>query len=204
MIVDPAWLLSLMTELEPGATYKETYPTTAAAFARAAERNPLPGLDATRTATMLVAVAWFEGRFQVDAKGDCTKGNFSVPCKDSNGKPTPDAVPHSFCTMQINESNLRGYETTKAEILSDVDRCVTIGLRIMRESFRVCARMKLPWKLSWYASGGGVCSDKPDPVEKSRHRVELGERLAKKAPPIPAPAKPVDELGVLDGGVATP
>lgn len=181
MIVDPAWIVAAMNKLEPSAPHRGTYERTASAIAVAAEREPIPGQDPEQTAAIIVGVMWYESRFKQDAKGDCTAPSMVlvgwsrpmvvVPCT------TKDAVPHSFCAMQINETNFAGHGTTQREVLTDIDRCVTVGLRILRESFRVCAAAPLPERLRHYAGGGPTCPSGKDPVAKSKHRMNLATRV---------------------------
>jgi hypothetical protein len=182
-IVDPAWILTLMVSREPASPYRDTFGATAEAIATTASREPLPGFSENETAALIASVAWFESRFQPNAEGDCTDAarRVSVDCR------RPGAIPRSFCAMQIHETNLAGYGTSRAEILGSIDRCIVIGLRIMRESFRVCARRARGERLAWYAAGGGECSRKEDAIRKSKHRIALGDYFARLPRPAPTP-----------------
>lgn len=162
--LDPAWVLSLMTLLEPSSPYRETFDRTALAIARGAERSPLPGQDAAKTAAVLVAVGWFESRFQPDAGGDCDRMTKDGICV--KGSPA-----HSFCLFQVNETNLKAYGTDRETLLTDVNECVHVGLRMMHDSFRICRSKPLEERLSWYAAGRNGCDPGPEATKKSRHRM---------------------------------
>ncbi len=185
MVLDPAWVLALVldraaTDKTP-AKFADTYASTAAAIAKVASASPLPGHTVEETAAEIVSVAWFESHFQPDAVGDCTDAkNFPVSCRK------PGATPHSFCAVQINETNFRGYGTTRAEVLGSIERCLEIGLRIMRDSYRVCAGRPAGEKLAFYAAGGYGCSTKKDATAKSSHRVLLGRYLWKRGQDLKA------------------
>lgn len=188
MVVDPSWVLALMLELEPKSPFRETFDRTSTAIARASERSPLPGQDANKTAAILVSVAWFESRFQPDAEGDCDKTNETGTC-------VKGSKPHSFCLLQIGESNFKGFRTTREEVQTNVDSCITVGLGLMNQSFRICASKPLPERLAQYAGGGPVCFTKDEARKKS------GSRMAKavwiyshKAPPILPPRMAQDDV----------
>ncbi len=165
MIVDPSWVLALMMELEPKSPYRETFERSALAIARAAERSPLPGLNEERTVGILVSVAWFESRFQPNAEGDCDKSTEAGICAKGS-------KPHSFCMLQISESNFKGWRTSREEVQSNIDQCVAIGLGIMRQSFQVCSRQPLEGRLRHYAGGGDGCSPSEDAGRKSANRIK--------------------------------
>jgi hypothetical protein len=169
------WVLGLMLATQPTAPWSDTYAATAEAIADEANAHPLAGGPA-HTAALLVAVAWYESTFKPDASGDCTDGGSSVACS------APRAVPHSFCLMQIHESNLRGLGTTRAEVMTDVRACVRAGLRMITESLRVCRSAPARERLRWYAGGGPVCTATEDAKRKSAHRMALTEKLLRDHP----------------------
>lgn len=170
-----AWVLGAMQSIQPEAPWKETYPTTASAIARvsieeplfAGERGPL------ETASVLLATAWFESNFKIDAKGDCTKGGLVVPCKDEG------AVPHSFGLYQINETNFAGLKIEKATWITEDAYASTRAARsMMNTSFKMCrARPQEEW-LGWYAAGGEGCRG----VTKSKHRMLKAKWIVSRYP----------------------
>lgn len=142
-MVDAAFVLSMMVDGQPEAPWRETYPRTASAIARAANDRPLPfrGNAEEKTAALLVSTAIFESALKPDALGDYV-----------NGKPT------SFCLLQVSASNFRALRVASAaEVLEDVDRCVDVGLRMMHVSFAVCAREAPERRMDHYAAGGDGC-----------------------------------------------
>ena len=172
MSVSASWVLSLMLVAQPTAPWRSTYDATAEAIA--AEANAAPLADGPeRTAALLVAVAWFESALRPDAAGDCTKDGRSVACTVSG------SVAHSWCLMQIHETNHAGLSVTRAELQTDVRACVRAGLRMLTTSLRVCAAAPPRERLRWYAAGGGGCSASEDARRKSVHRIAFAERLLK-------------------------
>jgi len=176
LITLKAWILSTMLAIEPSSPYKETFESTAAVFAQSAISSPLfctkqpdgscsfTDSDKKRTAALYISLGWFEGRFQQDAQGDCDKTTANGTCEKGSRA-------HSFCMFQVNETNLKGFGTTKDEILKDFSKCVAIGNQMLRSSFRVCATQPLTGRLRWYAAGGPTCSLSADAGKKSEHRV---------------------------------
>lgn len=67
-----SWILFLMLMLQPNAPWKDTYENTAKAIAEHSEKNPLFDGEKgkTKTAALLVSLAWFESRFNQKAIGD--------------------------------------------------------------------------------------------------------------------------------------
>lgn len=175
-MVDPSYVLALMLAALPSAPPKTraTFPVTAAAIARAASASPLFAGESgeRRTAAVLVAVGTFESSLVPDAAGDCGPGHTKA-----NGTCEEGAKAHSFCLLQVNESNLAYARTTRAEILADVGVCVRTGLMLMRDSFRICRREPESDRLSWYAGGGGTCGVSADARSKGRHRMALARRI---------------------------
>ncbi len=165
-----SWVLALMVSAQSAAPWRDTYEATAEAIAAEASAHPLASGEQS-TAALLVAVAWHESTLKPDAQGDCTKDGKSVACT------TLGAQPHSFCLMQIHESNHAGLGVTRAELLADVRVCVRAGLRMLTTSMRVCAAAPSRERLRWYAAGGSGCPVIEDARRKSIHRIALAERL---------------------------
>jgi transglycosylase-like protein with SLT domain len=151
------WILALMlslASLEGPAEWRDTYRTTAIAIADVARETPLfEGDDGRKTAALLVAIAWHESRFRQDAVGD--KGR-------------------SHCLVQISNSNFDSLGVTREE-LQDPKVCLRAGIRMIKESFRVCREYPLLERLGWYASGGAGCRG----TRASRLRMGLAQKLAK-------------------------
>lgn len=195
--VDPAWVLALLTSLEPDSPWRETFPATAEAIAAEASQRPIPRQGAERTAALLVAVAWFESTLRPDAEGDCVAaGGLAVP--SVSGRCPAGARARSLCLMQVNETNLAGLRATRADLLGDVSRCVSAGAALLRQSYAVCARRPPEERLAWYAGGGPSCPSSSDAVRKSRHRVALAARLSSVRPGERGPTRtPQDTPGPL-------
>jgi hypothetical protein len=168
------WILALMLKAEPSPPWRATYERTASAIAKAAHASPLFEGEhgAEKTAALIVGVAWFESAFKPDAAGDCTDAKGAVlDCRK------PGAIPHSFCALQVSETNFKGLGTTREEVQTDIDACIRHGLRLMHQSFAVCRSAPLEERLTWYASGGPTCSEREDARRKARHRFLKGQSL---------------------------
>lgn len=121
------FVLAAMTTLVPGRDHAEL----GSAIAQVVEsERPLFAKDADRrrTAALVVAVAFRESTFMVDAVGD-------------DGK--------SFCALQIHRSS-----GGSKELLTDPEACVRKGLEMLRISFRICPKSPI----AWYASGPRGCT----------------------------------------------
>lgn len=175
-MIDPAWVLALMLKAEPAheqSPWRDTYESTAAAIAKAADRNPLPlGADAAeRTAALLVSVAWFESHFQPNAEGDKPK-----LADGSRGRA------RSVCAMQVHESNYAQLGVTRAALQEDVQTCFDTGLRLLHVSFGVCRARPLEHRVAHYAGGGNGCPTNGEATSKSIHRVKKALELYKAVP----------------------
>jgi hypothetical protein len=157
-----AWIYRVMLILQPAnvTPWADTYETTATVFANEAIRLPLfPGSQGIeRTAAVFTSVAWYEGRFDPKAKGDCKE--------KKNGKCV--SPPQSVCMFQIGISNLAGLHTTQDELLSDVSKCTQAARTMMQISFGVCRALPHEDLLGHYASGGSTCGG----LRESRHRMK--------------------------------
>jgi hypothetical protein len=152
-----AWILSLMTLLQPEAPWADTYPATASAIDQAVHEQAalFPEPDArAKTAALLVALAWAESTF----------------------KPTA-----------VGRGGVRGlYQIGAKGKLSDPLVASRVALDLLRESFRICAARPVNERLAVYAAGGTSCKDPgAGPLAKSRYRVMKGLWLVKQRPPPP-------------------
>jgi hypothetical protein len=156
-----AWILSLMTILQPEAAWKDTYPATAAAIDQVVTEQPSIFTDdhegRAKTAAVLVALAWAESTFKPNAVG---------------------------------AGGVRGlYQIGGKGDLSDPLKASRVALEMVRESFRLCKARPVEERLAVYAAGGVSCKDMPEKIlAKSRFRVWKGLTLVKQNPPPPAPA----------------
>lgn len=194
-----AWILSVMLVLEPSAPWKETFEQSSQVMAESAIKDPLfctrdkdgnchyKNDDIKKTAALYLSIGWFESHFQQDAEGDCDK-------KKENGTCVKGSTPHSFCMFQINDSNLKGFGTTKEEIKKDFSVCMRAANKMMRESFRICGHKPLEDRLRWYAAGQNGCPDdkKEDAIRKSHHRMNKAIWIFNHYPLVLEPA-PTEE-----------
>lgn len=160
-VVTPEWVHAWMVKLQPEAVtpWNQTYQETAVAIAEAAnEDNLFPQKQdgAYRTASLLVAIAWFESRFNPTAIGD-------------NGT--------AFGLFQIHADASPGIMANELLLPRDAAR---VALRLVRTSFRVCRGEPAADRLSWYARGGNGCSDKGH--KHSENRMHLADRILKEEP----------------------
>jgi hypothetical protein len=112
------------------------------------------------------------------AEGDCADKTEAGTCK-KGGKP------HSFCLLQVNESNFAYLRTNREELTTDVRACVRAAMILLKDSFRICKAAPLEERVAWFAGGGGRCAASDDARNKSRHRMALARWLFDKAPPAP-------------------
>lgn len=122
-----ASLFAIMTSLQPEAPWLESYQETAYAIADACDERPIFG-SPERCASILVALAYHESRFDTQAEGD-------------GGR--------SFGAFQISRHWLKPGQDIETQARKAIDLIV--------ESQRVCRRHPLEEKLGWYASGGATC-----------------------------------------------
>jgi hypothetical protein len=156
-----ALVLAMMLSLAPNRDHSDL----GGAIARAVDAgDPLFRDDATKTKTaaLLVAVAFREGSLGLRVEGDLVRG-----------KPT------SWCTMQINLSP--GWPTREGwsgeQLRDDPAKCIAVGMRLLRDSFRACPA----YPLAIYAGGPGGCSS-PRAQRISNDRVALAKRLLRGQP----------------------
>lgn len=158
MSVPISWVVSLLAALEPEAPWSDTYAKTAEAIARVAESDPLYAVEdkgEERTATILVALAWYESRLKPNAKS-------------KNGQ--------WYCLYQVHKSYLA--EPEKA--LNDPEACTRAAVKILKRSVQTCTARQPDERLAIFMSGvcdrGGV---------ESRHRMFLAKKLLKEHPVPP-------------------
>jgi hypothetical protein len=161
-MVTAKFVLAMMLLAEPHSPFVSTFEKTAEAIADAANASPVfDGEDGTdRTAALLVSVAWYESRFQVDAAGDCAKKTAVGTC--AGGKP------RSFGLFQIHESNHAWLGVTREQITADPEVAAAAALKMIHASFVICRARPLEGRLGWYARGGSGC---PEESRESKHRV---------------------------------
>jgi hypothetical protein len=157
-----AWVLAAMALLAPERDHAEL----GGAIARVVEAEaPLfrDDEDRKRTAALVIAVAFREGSLGLHVEGDRRAG-----------KPT------SWCSLQINLSpGMRTREGwTGEDLRDDAVKCVTVGMRLLRDSLRACPRVPL----GVYAVGPLGCSD-ARAARISRDRVALAARLLREVQP---------------------
>lgn len=128
-----AWVLAAALLLAPGRDHG----VLGGAIARVVDAEPplFKGDDERiKSAALVVAVTFRESSLRADALGDRVKG-----------KPT------SFCAGQINLPN--GARTaegwTGEELVADVDKCLRVTYRMLRESVRIDRR----FPVAFYARG---------------------------------------------------
>jgi hypothetical protein len=154
------WVVSLLSALEPKAPWSATYERTAEAIVKVAESDPLfEEHGAERTATLLVAVAWYESRLKPDARS-----------KDGR----------TYCLYQIEKGQLE--DPKKA--LEDPEMCTRAAVRMLRRSLEACKARAPDERLAMFVSG--QC-DRGGP--ESRYRMYLAKKLLKEHPLPPAPLR---------------
>lgn len=176
-------VLAILLKLEPHAVHRPTFEATAAAIADASNASPLFSGEhgAEKTANVLAATADFESGLIPNAEGDCILKGKLVASKA--GVCPTGATPHSFCALQVNESNFKTLGITREEVQTDINVCVRSGLRLMHTSFQVCRARPLEERLAHYAGGRDGCPTNEDATKKSRHRMMRALWLFKQLSP---------------------
>ncbi len=161
------WILSLIVSLmsaEVPTPWVDTYADTAHEIADAVDAIPLPGeRGAEHMAVVLVAIGFYESRFQPDAAGDC------------GGKTPSFANCQSIGAWQISKANGKPTAANAA--------------RLVRTSWNVCKEHPITERLAWYAAGFQGCSKG---LGASRGRMNLALYLMRSHPP-PSPLAADDE-----------
>lgn len=160
MSVPVSWVVGLLAALEPQAPWASTYEKTAEAIARVSESDPLWAVEdkgEERTATLLVALAWYESRLKPNAKS-------------KNGQ--------WYCLYQVGKNYLPDAE----KALTDQEMCTRAAIKILKKSITLCAARPPEERLAIFMSGqcdrGGV---------ESRYRMFLANKLLREHPmPTPA------------------
>jgi hypothetical protein len=160
MSVPVAWVVGLLAALEPTAPWSGTFEKTAEAIARVSESEPLFAVEEQgeeRTATLLVAIAWYESRLRPTARS-------------KNGK--------WFCLYQLGREWLPDAEKS----LTDPEMCTRAAVKVLRQSLRACKARLPDERLAFYMSGH---CDKGG--KESGYRMFLAKRLLKEHPmPLPS------------------
>lgn len=153
-----AWILAAMLLLAPGRDHTALANAIAA---RIEAERPLFESDENRkrSAAFLTAIAFRESSFRNDAIGD-------------HGS--------SHCAFQVHLPN--GQKTaegwTGADLREDPSKCVTVAMRILRDSMRWCPA----FPLAIYASGPKGCRDERA-QRISRDRLAVAARLVREVTP---------------------
>lgn len=147
-------IIAMLYRLEPSGPNVPAYGEISAAIEQASNSDPLfpeheGGSEAT--ASILVALAWHESRFQPNVIGD-------------NGK--------SFGLFQIQPPTAK----IDGSLLLVPRTAAFIAVDLIGQSFKKCE--KRPWveRLSWYVASNG-CPDHPVIVKKSMERLILAQEL---------------------------
>lgn len=161
MTVPVAWVVGLMTALEPAAPWRTTFERTATAIAHVAEEEPLfqeadPAAAEQKTAALLVAMAWHESRLKPTAKS-------------RNGK--------WYCLYQIDKRHFA--DPQKA--LDDPEFCTRKAVQILRTSLKQCASSPMDERLAQFMSG--TCRKAR---LQSRYRMFLTRKLLREHPCPPS------------------
>lgn len=152
-----SWVLAASSLLAPGRSHDRL---AQAITARVEAEAPLFKNDEDRhkTSALLVAIAFRESSLRANAVGDF-----------SRGKPT------SFCAFQVNLPGTKTKEGwTGDDLLEDPDKCVTVAMRFVRDSMRVCPEHPI----AWYAAGPKGCTN-AHAQRISRDRVAIAQRLVR-------------------------
>lgn len=157
------YILVLLQSLQPNAPWIGTYEQTARAIDEVAHEDPLyRGEDGVvRTVAEIVAIGWYESKFDPRAEGD--HGN-------------------SLGFGQVGVSNLPALGMTRDDLL-DVRQNVRAMVRMLRDSHRACAVAPLEDQLAAYATGNGHCFV-PEGVLASKHRMGLAKRIMREHRPF--------------------
>jgi hypothetical protein len=151
-----AWVVAASTLLAPNGPHA---PLAEAIAARVEAEAPLfkGDDDRRKTAAFLIAIAFRESSLRPNAVGDHVAG-----------KPT------SFCAFQIHLpfGAKTGEGWTGADLAEDPDKCVTVALRMLRQSMQACSAHPL----AYYASGPSGCEN-VRAQRISRDRLAIAQRL---------------------------
>ena len=151
-----AWVTAASTLLAPAHPNDQLAEAIAA---RAESEAPLfkGDDDRRKTSAFLIAIAFRESSLQANAVGDHVAG-----------KPT------SFCAFQIHlpfaARTSEGW--TGLDLAEDPEKCVTIALRMIRQSMQMCPAHPL----AFYASGPSGCEN-ARAQRISRDRLAIAQRL---------------------------
>lgn len=151
-------IMAMLNKLEPFSSHGGSYGEISQAIERAVNQDPIfPHHEAgsEATASILVALAWYESKFHKSVIGDQGQsfGLFQIQPPTAN-------VPGKLLLLPANAT--------------------FIAIDLIRTSFRQCEGR--PWveRLSWYiASNNFVCKGAPHPIiaKKSMDRLMLAQQL---------------------------
>lgn len=172
-----AWVIAASTLLAPGRSHDRL---ATAIATRAEAEAPLFTADEDRrkTAALLVAIAFRESSLRADAVGDFARGR-----------------PTSFCAFQLHLPGIKTAEGwSGADVLADPDKCVTVAMRLLRDSMKSCPSVPI----GVYAAGPLGCTS-AQAARISRDRVALAHRLIRDVTvPAESVAAPTDEIEGAD------
>lgn len=159
-------VLAALNKIEPFGAFVPQYAEVSEAITQAANHDPLFPDDkdgCRKTAAILVALAWFESRFQPNVVGD-------------HGR--------SFGLFQIQPPTAN----VPSNILTNPRTASYIAIDLVRRSFQACEKRPYEERLSWYVSSNG-CPSHPVIVKKSMDRLLMATRILPMFNP-PPPALP--------------
>lgn len=174
-----AAVLAMFLDTDPKielVAHRDTFESSAVIIAKVSADSPVfTGPDGiARTEALYVSLFFHEGSLKPDAAGDCSKAETDP----KTGMCLPGGTPHSFCGLQVHESNFAMLKTSKTEIQSDFEVCARASNTMLRASFAICRGRLQEDLLGNYASGGGLCGGpKGEGLGKSRTRVLFAKRL---------------------------
>lgn len=156
-----AWLLAAMQSWVPAAQHDHYQPRekTEATYREIAEAEAEAALDDTtiplfagdgaegraKTALLGIAVASWESSFNsVIAHGGSVR-----PGDNDNGLAVGPWQTHVYGRTEDG--------WTRKDLANDLVKAATLGLRRMRESFKVCGAVEMRYRLGFYVAGRGSC-----------------------------------------------
>ena len=171
------WLLGAMVSWSPPQNHHKEGADAAlarygaiardlASVALEAEQAPLfdGPTGRAQTALLLAAVASLESDFRREVDTGKLRGD--------NGR--------SWCILQVQVYGKTPEQWTGQDLVDDRKRCLKSGLRVMRESFRLCKALPVEDRLSGYTSG--TCWAEPLAKVRSRRAFSYWKKKPFAAP----------------------
>jgi hypothetical protein len=156
MSLSTTWVVGLLAALEPNAPWSPTFEKTAEAIVKVSDAEPLfKEQGEERTASLLVALAWYESRLKPDARS-------------KDGK--------NYCLYQIDKGALPDAKRS----LEDPEMCTRTAVKMLRQSLETCKSRAPDDRLAMFVSGH---CDRGGP--ESRYRMFLAKKLLKEHPAPP-------------------